>query len=461
MADGGPIEALKEEVRRLRVINDVLIRRVERETDPAGNSAFSLFYNTVTVDSNVTQRTTTLTNLARRLVQEVAERKEAEAALLDAKAAAERANESKTNFLAAISHDLRQPLHAARLYLGEAAAWAANGSAGGLIGRAEAALDAMDDMLESLLDMARLDSGSWRVEPKTFALAPLLARLVEESQAAAQEAGLRLRYVPSSAVVHTDRRLLEQILRNLIGNAMRYTVRGSVLVGCRNRRGSVRIDVVDSGAGIPRDQWDLIFQEFHQLGTPSRQPAKGLGLGLAVVDRAARLIGAALEVDSRPGRGSRFSVSLPRQAQDALFGAQPATAAAANGPVLLVEDNPEQRAAMTGLLEKWHCEVISVGCTGDALRELRQRGIVPRIIIMDEHAGNGAQGMVAVDDVRQFTGVRTPALLMTDDRAPAVRAAAQDAGIILMSEPVAPSKLRATVTYLLGQAETVPHRAGG
>jgi CheY-like chemotaxis protein len=219
--------------------------------------------------------------------------------------------------------------------------------------------------------------------------------------------------------------------------------------------------VVDSGAGIPRDQWDLIFQEFHQLGTPSRQPAKGLGLGLAVVDRAARLIGAALEVDSRPGRGSRFSVSLPRQAQDALFGAQPATAAAANGPVLLVEDNPEQRAAMTGLLEKWHCEVISVGCTGDALRELRQRGIVPRIIIMDEHAGNGAQGMVAVDDVRQFTGVRTPALLMTDDRAPAVRAAAQDAGIILMSEPVAPSKLRATVTYLLGQAETVPHRAGG
>ncbi|MDX2290656.1 MULTISPECIES: sensor histidine kinase, partial [Streptomyces] len=148
-----------------------------------------------TVDSSVTQRTTTLTNLARRLMQEIAERRETESALIEAKAAAEQANESKTNFLAAVSHDLRQPLHAARLFLAEVAAQAPEGRAGDLLSRIEGALDTMDDMLESLLDMSRLQSGAWRVEPEIFPLAPLIGRLTAEFEGPAREAGLRLRHV--------------------------------------------------------------------------------------------------------------------------------------------------------------------------------------------------------------------------------------------------------------------------
>jgi len=450
------LEELEDEVRRLRVINDVLIQRVEREMDPAASSAFSLFYNTVTVDSSVTQRTTTLTNLARRLVQEIAERKEAEAALLEAKAAAEQANESKTNFLAAISHDLRQPLHAARLYLGEASQKGLAGRDATLISRAEGALDAMDDMLESLLDMARLDSGSWRMEPQVFALEPLLARLMAESQGQAGAAGLRLRHVATGIAVHTDRRLLEQILRNLIGNAVRYTERGGVLVGCRLRSGHVRIDVVDSGIGVPPEKWQVIFQEFHQLGTPSRHSGKGLGLGLAVVDRAARLIGASIEVNSEPGRGSRFSITLPISPLPAVPVAPPAILAQApvpvQGAVLVVDDDPAVRAAMSSLLASWQCNVIAVDSTAAALAILRQHGITPRVVIADYHLAGDDCGTMAIQEVRAHAGVRTPALLISSDRGQHMRDLARDAGVVLLLKPVAPSKLRATLTHLFGLA---------
>jgi signal transduction histidine kinase/CheY-like chemotaxis protein len=457
MTDAARLAELEDEVRRLRVINDVLIQRVEREMDPAASSAFSLFYNTVTVDSSVTQRTTTLTNLARRLVQEIAERREAESALLEAKAAAEAANESKTNFLAAISHDLRQPLHAARLYLGEAAQAVTAARDGTLIGRAEAALDAMDDMLESLLDMARLDSGSWRVDPETFALEPLLARLMTETQGLAEAAGLRLRHVPTTTAVKTDRRLLEQILRNLIGNAVRYTERGGILIGCRRRGEAIRIDVVDSGIGIPADKWQVIFQEFHQLGAPARHSGKGLGLGLAVVDRAARLIGADIEINSRSGRGSRFSITLPRQpmpAAPAPIAALPLAAppVPVHGAVLVVEDDPAVRSAMSSLLASWQCRVIAVESTQAALDFLRRHGATPRVMIADYHLPGEDLGTHAVQAVREYCGVATPALLMSSDRSPHIRTAAREAGVVLLLKPVAPSKLRATLTYLFGQA---------
>jgi len=461
MTDSLRLAELEDEVRRLREINEVLIQRVEREMDPAASSAFSLFYNTVTVDSSVSQRTATLTNLARHLVQEVAERKEAESALLQAKAAAELANESKTNFLAAVSHDLRQPLHAARLYLGEVAQNAGPSREATLITRAEAALDAMDDMLESLLDMARLDSGSWRMEPEVFALEPLLARLIEESRAAAREAGLGLRHVPSFAAVETDRRLLDRILRNLIGNAIRYTDHGGVLIGCRRRGDNVRIDIVDSGIGIPRANWQVIFQDFHQLGAPSRHSGKGLGLGLAVVDRAARLIGATIDVDSVPGRGSRFSITLPRLAQPATAPApldQPQSAVnSANGAVLVIEDDPAVRAAMISLLGSWQCHVVAVDSTRAAMDHARLPGMRPRVIVADYYLAGADRGTQAVAAVRAQCGGFIPALLMSSDRAPHMRQIARDAGLLLLPKPVAPSKLRAALTHLFAQAAKPEH----
>jgi signal transduction histidine kinase len=450
------VAALEEENRRLRVITKVLIERVEREMDPAASSAFSLFYNTVTVDSSVSHRTTTLTNLARRLVQEIAEQREAEQALLEAKAQAEHANESKTNFLASVSHDLRQPLHAARLFLGEVGEIVPAGRAGALMTRVESALDTMDDMLESLLDMSRLDSGAWRVDPESVPLGPLLARLVAETQAEAAEAGLRLRYVESSASVRTDRRLLERILRNLIGNAVRYTERGGVLIGCRPRGNGVRIDVVDSGVGIPRTKWQVIFQEFHQLGVPNRQSGKGLGLGLAIVDRAARLLGATVDLQSEPGRGSRFSITLPH----AVFSGAPASAPApvaapealAQCSVLVVEDDPSVRAGMASLLRSWRCHVVTAEGTQAALAKLVANGAPPQVIIADYHLAGDDNGIHAVASVRAHYGTPMPALVMSSDRAPGLRAEAHAVGAVFLKKPVAPSKLRATLNYLLNHA---------
>jgi signal transduction histidine kinase len=462
------IAALEEELRRQRVINDVLIQRVEREMDPAASSAFSLFFNTVTVDSSVSQRTATLTNLARRLMQEIAERKEAEAASLEAKAAAEQANESKTNFLAAVSHDLRQPLHAARLFLGEIAQGELPERATALVVRVEAALDAMDDMLESLLDMARLDSGAWRMEPETIALTPLLTRLAGEIQPEAVAAGLRLRHVAADLAVCTDRRLLERMLRNLLGNAVRYTDKGGVVIGCRRRGANVRIDVVDSGIGIPRDKWQLIFQEFQQLGLRSRQSGKGLGLGLAVVDRAARLTGATVELFSKPGRGSRFSITLPMvdlppPAAPAVP-APPVTAAPlvpGGGSVLVIEDDASVREGMCSLLRSWQCQVTAAASTNEALAALRAQRLKPQVVIADYHLDESDFGTGAIRAVRALTGVAMPALLMSSDRAPEVRDGARDLGAVFLLKPVAPSKLRATLTYLFGQVASAADTANG
>jgi len=448
---------LAEEIRRLREINKVLIGRVEREMDPAASSAFSLFYNTVTVDSSVSHRTTTLTNLARRLMQEIAERKEAETALLEAKAAAEQANESKTNFLAAVSHDLRQPLHAARLFLAESAETAAPERVQALRHQIEAALDAMDDMLESLLDMSRMDAGSWRIDPETFALGPLLARLITEFRPEAEGAGLRLRYVPSGAVVHTDRRLLERILRNLIGNALRYTIAGGILVGARRRNGNLRIDVVDTGIGIPREQWNIIFQEFHQLAVPTRQHGKGLGLGLAIVDRAARLIGAKVDIFSEPGRGSRFSITVPRvdaaRQEAAQFAPTADSATFERRLVLLIENDRQLRSSMADLLRSWQCDVLEADGAASSFARLSEAAQAPDVIIADYHLGGLRCGQDTVRAVRERAGHEIPTLLVSTDNAQMMREAVRADDAMFLLKPVAPSKLRATLNYLLSKAD--------
>jgi signal transduction histidine kinase len=458
MTDPERLAALEEDNRRLREINRVLIGRVEREMDPAASSAFSLFYNTVTVDSSVTHRTTTLTNLARRLMQEIGERKEAEKALLEAKAAAEAANESKTNFLAAVSHDLRQPLHAARLFLAESAEASAPSRVRELRHQIEFALDAMDDMLESLLDMSRLDAGSWRTDPEIFAVEPLLERLIAEFQPEAVKAGLRLRHVPCRAAVHSDRRLLERIIRNLIGNALRYTMQGGILVGARHRNGALRIDVIDTGIGIARDQWQIIFQEFHQLAVPTRQHGKGLGLGLAIVERAARLIGAQVDVFSEPGRGSRFSITVPRIDSNELPApdAAPTTtdgAALVRRTVLLVEDDGAVRAGMSRLLRSWQCDVLEADGTEAALARIAHHGRPPDVIIADFQLHGTDCGTTTVRAVRARAARDVPALIVSGDQSPGLRAAARETGAMFLVKPVPPSKLRATLNYLLSKGE--------
>ena len=239
IADAAVAEArlavVEAENRKLRKINQVLMDRVERAFDTQADNAFSLFQTAITLESKVSQRTAELSTLTQTLRREIFERREAEAALRIAKAEAEQANLSKTRFLLAASHDLHQPLNAARLFLGALADEVSGERPRELVERIEAALELVDDLLSALLDISRLDAGVWPVQPELFPLAPLLARLAREYRPQAQALGLAMRVVPSSLVVHTDRRLLERVMRNLISNAIRYTGSGRILVGCRRR----------------------------------------------------------------------------------------------------------------------------------------------------------------------------------------------------------------------------------
>jgi len=251
------------------------------------------------------------------------------------------------------------------------------------------------------------------------------------------------------AAIHTDRRLLERILRNFIGNALRWTERGGVVIGVRPRGNHWRIDVVDSGAGIPREKWRVIFQAFHQLGAPAR---KGLGLGLAVVDRAARLIGAEIELASRPGHGSRFSVTLPRatppRASNPASAATPAHGLAKSFIVVL-EDDPAVRESLCGLLSTWSCRVAAAHSFAGAREILGAQPDAPDAIIADYHLADGELGSHAVTQLRGLYPNTLPAMLISSDHGPQIRAAARAIDAVFIAKPVAPSKLRASLAHLL------------
>lgn len=444
----GDPTAMEREIRKLRTINKVLMDRVERDMDLRGGNAYSLFQAAITLESKVGERTAELSSLTHRLMHEISERREAERLLTAAKAQAEQANLSKTRFLAAASHDLYQPLNAARLYLGALAEEVPEGRARELMSRIDAALDTVDDLLGALLDISRLDAGGWPMTLSSFALAPVLARIAAEYAPQARAAGLRLRLVPAEAVVRTDRLLFERVLRNLVSNAIRYTARGGVLIGCRRRGGRIRVEVVDSGIGIPNDKFGTIFEEFQQLGNDPRRQDKGLGLGLAIVARIARLLDLDLTLASRPGRGSRFAVSVPLG--DAAAPLPPAGPAGtlAGRRVLVIDNEPAALEGMAALLRSWRCEVTEVASSGAALVALCDRP-TPEVIVADYHLDDGESGPDAIAAVRAFCGAPAPALVLSADRSPALREALRGQGHHFLGKPAPPARLRALLTHLL------------
>jgi signal transduction histidine kinase len=447
----GPV-ALEAELRKLRRINQVLMDRIERDMDAQGSNAFSLFQAAITLEGRVAERTAELTRLTQRLMHEISVRTETERALLQAKAAAEQANLGKTRFLAAASHDLHQPLNAARLFLGTLADEVAAGRPRELVGRVETALDSVSELIGALLDISGLDAGSWAVRQTSFPIAPLLARLASEYAPQAAAHGLRLRMVPSSAVLRTDRALLARVMTNLISNAIRYTARGRILIGCRARGEQVRLEVWDTGIGIPPGQCARIFEEFQQVGTPPRPGEKGFGLGLAIVDRIARLLDLKVEVRSVPGRGSCFAVSAPRG------GAAAEAAAEAPCPgdelaglrVACIENDPPTLAALAGLLRSWGCEARCATSVAAALAGWD--GEAPDLILADYHLDGLPTGTQAIAALRLRYARAIPALLLSADRAIAVLpdVAALDCGFL--AKPLQPAKLRTTILFTLARA---------
>lgn len=363
------------------------------------------------------------------------------------------ANEAKSRFLAAASHDLRQPMHALGLFIAQLRARTKEQETLVLVGKVEAAVTALQELLDALLDVSRLDAGVVTAAPVDFRIQPLFARLDGAFAPQAEGKGLRLRAAPTSLAIHSDPVLVERVLLNLLANAVRYTSRGGILIGCRRHGPNVRIEVWDSGVGIAPQYRDAVFQEFYQLGNPERDRRKGLGLGLAIAARLARLLHTRIELRSTPGRGSVFAIELPRSIAGTAVtepASAPVTTELLRGArILIVDDDALVLDAMGSLLRQWGCQVITAASGGEALARMGRDGGAPDVVLCDYRLPGGETGVEVIARLRAAAGRNIPASLVTGDTAPERLREAREAGCPLLHKPLQPGKLRALLEHLL------------
>jgi two-component system, sensor histidine kinase len=365
---------------------------------------------------------------------------------------AEQADLAKTRFLAAASHDLRQPMHALGMFVAALGRSRLARTDSRLVGQIAETVEAMDGLFGSLLDISQLDAGLVRPEPRAFAIQPLLARICREQESQLRAGSVTLRSVASGAVIHSDPILLERMLRNLISNAARHTRAGRILVGCRRRGDRLWVEVRDTGPGIAPELQTRIFEEYYQLGNPERDRTKGLGLGLAITRRLAALLDCPLTLWSEPGRGSMFRVAVPLAADGAPAPAEDLAEASVvqSGRVFVVDDETLVQDSTARLLTSWGYEVLTGGSAGEVLARAGDRA--PDLIICDWRLRGDETAAEAIDEIRRAYAALTPALLITGDIAPAQLRAAHAMGLPLLHKPVAPGRLRAAIGNLLRTA---------
>lgn len=381
--------------------------------------------------------------------------REATADLAAKKDMAERANQAKSRFFAAASHDLRQPLHALSLFVAALKARTHQPETQTLIDNIEASTAAMELLFNALLDISRLDAGAIEPHRVHFSMQKLLLDLEQQFGAVAAEKQLRLRFRPCHATLYSDPLLIERILINLISNAIRYTDDGGVLVACRRRGRAVRISVVDTGRGIPPDQQENVFHEFVQLHNAARDRSRGLGLGLAIVSRLGRLLGHRVDLRSRPGHGSAFSIDIPlgdvrlieAPAPAGLPGQIPADAL-----VLLVDDESAILRGMAELFDNWNIDLVTAHSADEAVQWLDSLGRVPDVIVSDYRLPDDIDGIEVINRLRRKYGRDIPAILVTGDTAPDTIQRIARAGFPLLHKPLRPAKLRALLTHLIQRA---------
>lgn len=366
----------------------------------------------------------------------------------------ELANTAKSRFLAMASHDLRQPLHALGLFVAQLRTPLKSRERTKTIERVDAARKEMDEMFNSLLDISRLDAGMLTPKITEFPIARLLQKIERTFDQATREKGLQLRIRRSNAWVRSDAMLLERILLNLVSNAVRYTLRGGIIVGCRRRGETLRVEVWDTGPGIPEDQKQNIFGEFFQVPAQERNRSGGLGLGLAIVDRLRLLLGHQIDLASRVGRGSRFAIELPMVDECVTSTApvdspSPGAFPAEGKRILVVADAPMVKEGTGGLLDNWGYSVLTAGSDEAALMRVAQRQERPDLIISDYHLANGKIGICAIEQINAAFGSSIPAILISGDTAAEPLRDANERGYILLHKPVDPMRLRAVMHELL------------
>ncbi|HUY02334.1 MAG TPA: ATP-binding protein [Rhodocyclaceae bacterium] len=383
--------------------------------------------------------------LQRRIIEATAE-------LRVKKEEAELATLAKSRFLASASHDLRQPMHALVMFMDRLVHLPHSDEVRHLIGRIDASVHALQHLLDALLDISRLEAGVLRARPRHFPVRDLFLQLSGDLNAVAEERGLTLKLRPSELWLTTDPILLHRILLNLVSNALRYTRHGGVLVACRRRGDQARIEVWDSGIGIPPESQAEIFKEFVQLANPERDRNQGLGLGLAIVERTARLLDHPLTMNSLPGVGSRFAIEVPIAPPGV---AAPTTVAAAPPQgqfeglrVLVIDDDALARQGLAVLLESWGCRVSAAEDAEQAMALAYDDGR-PDLIACDYRLRHGQNGIGALALLHARGGLAVPAFLISGDTDPGLMKSAADAGIPLLHKPVQPARLRALMHRLV------------
>ena len=378
------------------------------------------------------------------------EREEANAA----RERAESANRAKSRFLAAASHDLRQPLHALSLYSAALSAAATDTRIRGIAKNIEASVDSLDSLFEALLDISKLDAGVITPQMRSVSVQQLLDRLANEFVPRARERGIALSIDQFEGRIETDPVLVERILRNLLDNAVRYTESGRIALTARHTGARLEIGVTDTGIGIPATERERIFEEFYQLNNLARDPRKGLGLGLATVRRLADLLGYAIDLRSAPGKGSTFTLGIPQQVLDdtpmPLPVAQTAepTMDLAGRLVLVIEDDVRAQTAMQTLLSQWGCTPLVVATPAEAIAAVNGAGHAPDMILADYRLGDGVTGVQAVHALGGCVG-SAPVILITGDTDPQRIRDAQASGYPLLHKPVKAAQLRSAIEKLL------------
>jgi signal transduction histidine kinase/CheY-like chemotaxis protein len=401
---------------------------------------FALIYFGVNINRTIRNALTLrFENLA--LVEQLSEQKEA----------AEIANIAKSKFLAVASHDLRQPLHALTLFTSILDESIKYPQVRLVVDKIQASVSSLQSLFNALLDISRLDAGAMQVEKTHFLVQPMLESLANEYDLLAQEKSLRIVWPDCPHGVYTDQTLLEQILRNFISNAIRYTKCGEIRVTCEATSNELRFSITDSGIGIPADQIEAIFTEFYQLENPERDRVKGLGLGLAIVQRTARLLGHVIDVKSQPGQGSTFSITVPQSAPIAstcvVGNIETADDIVADVMFIVIDDEINIREGTQNLLALWGYKVITASDKDDALSKLRQQDLVPTGIIADYRLPEGQTGIDVIKAIHAEYAKDIPALIVTGDIAEDRLRAVAASGIQMLHKPVLPAKLRAFLRH--------------
>ncbi|MGB1092289.1 MAG: PAS domain-containing hybrid sensor histidine kinase/response regulator, partial [Oceanobacter sp.] len=412
------------------------------------------------LEQRVEDRTRELTGLNGQLRQEIEERNVIENRLREAKQEAEQANHSKTKFLAAASHDLLQPMNAARLFCASLMEHSLDERTAQLVDSLNYSLEDVETLLAALVDISKLDAGVVKPDITAFSAADLLGNLANEYRTLAADAQLDFTYVATTAVINSDSQLLARILRNFLTNSVRYTRSGKITLGCRRRKDGLEIQVLDTGVGIAEDKLEEIFQEFNRGNQKDTASDKGLGLGLAIVDKMSGILKAPIKVRSKLGKGSCFSVLIPYGRQSVRRATAPGLALLGNqqfkGRRALVLDNEAAICeAMTVLLSSWGFEVLAVTSYDGLLDEPEEIQIGFDLILADYHLDNGATGIQAVGRMRTELDMDAPVLMITANYTNSLKQEVREQGYRLMNKPVRPAKLKAMIHHMIEHSVVV------